>query len=481
MATLPFSYATLAQTRQVLANRLYDSNMVFWTSAELTLYIQEALSTWNALTQYWRGDFVFPLSSETSEGWGEGGWGEGGWGGGNTGSTSWYDLTQQANTLRPYTVTDQALYTLMEYQLLEPATGVRWTGTSMFTINDLINAVQRRRDEMLSVTGCTIALSTQLATPGVVRNYLTDSVLDVRRIAYFPNPASPTDSAAVPSVLWPEDAWSFQAFENGYSTAPPGTPNYYALSTQPPLSFDTDLGPNRASAYELLTVNAGPALSTAAATILNIPTDYAWVLKWGALADLLSKESEAKDETRAAYCNQRYQQGLKLLMNSPALLQFRINNVPLWIDSVRAADEYQTDWEAQTPGAPQNVFVAGLNLIAISPSPDTNIYSAMATVVMNAPLPVNDTDPVQISRDVYDVIIDYSQHLALFKCGGAEFTQTKELYNRMVRMAATINAKLEEMGCFQQEIYGLSQREELMNPRLTKSVKAGLPGGSDNE
>lgn len=474
--SLPFSYTNLATARQQIANRLYDPGMVFWTSAELTLYIQEALQTFNAFSQYWRNDFVFNIGT-TAAGYGEGGYGDGGYGGGSTGSATWYDLTQVENTLRPYTVTDVNLYTIMEYHLLEPPTGATWTGTSMFTINDLLNAVQRRRDEILTTTGCTIVQSMIPTTPGQTRNYLNDIILDVRRIAWFPKKINQNDPA-VPSVMWPEDIWSFQAFENSYTTLPQGVPQSYALSAQPPLSFDVDVTPQQASQYELLTVNAGGALTTASPTLINIPTDFTWVLKWGALADLFSKESEAKDETRAAYCNKRYQQGLKLLSMSPAILQFRINNIPLWIDAVRAADEYQTDWQALTPAIPTNAFVAGLNLIGLSPQPDST-YSATATVVQNAPIPVADGDFVQVARGDYDAVIDYAQHLALLKNGGAEFTETYELYARFVRQTALINDKLTEMACFQDEIFGSSQREETMNPRLTKTAVDGSQGGQN--
>lgn len=488
---LPFSYATLAQALSQLAQRLYDPNFVFWTQAELTLYLQESLQTFNALAQYWRGDFQFNIPIDGA-GYNEGGYNDGGYGGGSIGSTTWFDLTQVQNTLRPFTVNDYNIYTIIEYHLLEPPSGGAWSGTSQFTINDLINAVQRRRDEILTTTGCTVEQSMIPAVPGQVRNYINDYTLDVRRIAWFPtqvpengygegvyNENGYSGYGGFPNVLWPEDMWSFQAFENGYTTISQGTPQYYALSTQPPLSFDTDVAPQQPGQYELLTVDAGTALTTASPTIIPIPNDFIWVLKWGALADLLSREAEAKDEYRASYANHRYQQGMKLLAMAPAILQMRVNNIPIWIDAVRSADEYHTDWQAQNPGVPENVFVAGLNLIAFSPAPNDTGYSAKVTVVQNAPLPSAPGDFIQVSRGDYDAILDYAVHLAMFKCGGAEFEETKELYNRFVKQCALNNAKLNEQGLFEEEIYGLSNREEKHNPRLVKSYSIGDDGGQD--
>src|SRR5437660_9689824 len=41
-----------------LANRLADPNLLFWTTAELKLYLIEALRTWNALTEIWISSFA---------------------------------------------------------------------------------------------------------------------------------------------------------------------------------------------------------------------------------------------------------------------------------------------------------------------------------------------------------------------------------------------------------------------------------------
>jgi len=157
---------TLSTALQELANRLYDPTQQFWSQAELILYIQEAFRTWNALASYWRGDFTF----QSQQG------------------VTFYDITNQTtapNTLRPHTVTDQYLYNLIEYHLLEPAVGAGpWTGSAQFSIDDILNAVQRRQNEILSVTGCSVTESQTAATPD--RVYMPNTTLDIRRVAYIP-------------------------------------------------------------------------------------------------------------------------------------------------------------------------------------------------------------------------------------------------------------------------------------------------------
>ena len=465
MATqaLPYAYVNLATARQQLANRLFDPTQTFWSPTELTQIIQESLRTWNALTAMWRGDFLFP----TVQG------------------TTWYDLALLANSLRPYSVTDSVLYQSILFHLLEPPTG---PVSLQLTTDDLVNAVQRRRDEILSVTSCT---QTRRLVPAVNgRITLPDSVLDVRRMAYMPAfvPRGGYGSGYYGQglygksphnfiegyVMWQEDIWALQSFQYQYTQNPPGKPSTYIMSTEPPLSFDTERAPDTAGQYELLTVEAGGTLSFTVPSTFTIPDDWTHVIKWGALADLFGRQSNAADPLRQAYCENRYKMGLALLAKAPALLQMRIGNVTLQVDAVRSADLYNTNWQAEPQDQPADALYSGLNLVALSPTPDGPAvpYSLTATVVENAPVPVADDDPVQMSRDAYDAILSYSVHLAMFKCGGAEFTATIPLFEQFLKMAGVYGAKLQECAEFTKPIYDLANLERNMNPVLAPEAAA---------
>lgn len=439
-----YTYTTLGATRQELANRLYDPAQIFWAPAELNLYITESLRVWNALTAFWRSDFTFP----------------------SVANQTWYNIPTLVNTLRPLTVTDRDLYAIIQYHLLEAVAWNPWTGGSLqFTAADILNAVQRRRDEILSITGCTI---TQRLVPAIAgRTQLTDTVIDVRRMAYIPSTLFPTQVA---STMWPEDTWAEQSFNRGYTSAIAGTPFAYLLSAQPPISFDTDVPPAYAGNYDLLTIEAGAALTVGTPTTMPIPNDWMDIIKWGALADLLSRESNAKDIPRAQYCESRYRLGLAALSAAPALLAMRINNVPMQIDAVRGADLYNTGWQGATPTTPQTALHAGLNKLALSPIADVSTYTLTATVVQNAPLPTLDADPVQVARDDLDSILDYAQHIAAFKQGGEEFNRTTPLLQRFLKMAGTYNSKLRELGEYQTMMADLSQREKDMAPLMDTEV-----------
>lgn len=439
--TCPF---TLGDADAALAARLYDTSGQFWPQSERFACIRETLRTWNALTGYWRADFTFPANV----------------------SSPWYDLTQVANTLRPLTVTDAELLLRMEQDLLEPATSaypLLWAGSAQFAIADLLGALGRRRDDLLGLTGCAIARSVVAAAPGRIQ--LPSTTAELRRVAFLPD----ANLGAVPSVVWQDDLWSLNAYAPGWTTDDPGIPDSYRQSTTPPRSFEVKPQPGIPASYELLTIDNGADLTTAAATVLGIPDDWTWVIKWGALADLLSRESNAKDTVRAKYCEVRYRQGIALLTAAPALLGMRVNNVPIRVDGMASADRYRTSWQGEDAGTPEVALVAGLNLVAMCPEPDDAATTFTATVVQNAPLPSVVGDCVTLPRDLFDVMLDYAQHLASFKMGGAEFLATLPLLERFMQAASYYNSKLAEQGEYMKTLYALSGRDAALLPRYSET------------
>src|SRR5262245_11332287 len=118
---MAYSDINLNKALADLGRRLYDTSSTFWTDAEKTQYLYEANRTFGALANFYREDFNWSTSI----------------------GTQWYDLTQVSGTLRPYTVTDLDLIEMIQYHLLEPATGFTWTGTLQFTANDVWQAIQR--------------------------------------------------------------------------------------------------------------------------------------------------------------------------------------------------------------------------------------------------------------------------------------------------------------------------------------------------
>ena len=102
------------------------------------------------------------------------------------------------------------------------------------------------------------------------------------------------------------------------------------------------------------------------ATLLNLPNNWGWLAKWGALADLLGRESETTDRQRADYCLKRYQQGLEDLKEANWLLLATIDNLPVDTPSVKDLDgSRQNGKTIRLHGLLSST--AGMDLIAACP------------------------------------------------------------------------------------------------------------------
>lgn len=434
------------QFRQQLASRLNDPNNKFWTDQENAFYLTEALQMWNSLTAVWLADFPF----QTQNG------------------VVWYSVPGLSGSPRVYTVTDAYAFTLMEYHLLEPPTGETWTGTPQFNISMLQNALQRRRDETIQIGNCNIAQLNPISTsPNQRRTVLPQNVMEVRRIRYVPA----TGSGLTPSTLWPEDGMSFQQFSPTYLQTI-GRPQSYAIVSAPPLAFDVNAAAQVPGTYDVLGLLQGPQFGLAADTLLSVPDDFSWVPKWGALGDLLGGESEATDPLRASYCQNRYNDGLKLISAQQWMVLGQLNGVATDAISLTEMDTFYPEWDSSSV-APPSIIMPGVDFVGISPPPGSSPVGVVLTLVQNAPIPANDAAAVQASPDVLDVLLDYAQHVAAFKQGGAEFTDTYPLLKNFVTAATKTNARLNEMGIFSDVLKEQSQRQTEMQPRFAESANAG--------
>lgn len=436
---MAYNYIQFGTAKQLLAQRLYDPTNIFWKDAELGIYLVEALRTWNCLTAQWSADYTFTVSPSTPE---------------------WISLNTSGSP-RQYTVQDSDLYTIIQYHLLEPVVGASpWTGTPQFSLTDLVQAYQNRQNEILQMTACNCEQLNPINLPPSNRRIsLADDVLDVRRTRYVP-----ASESVAPNVLWREDGAAWQYFSTAYRQTSQ-TPRNYSVSGQPPLSLDVDFPPNSVGILDILGIISGMPANVPSSVTLSIPNDWSWVLKWGMLADLLGKESESRDEMRMKYANARYNEGVKLMMTIPWLLGALQNNVPVAIEGVKEKDTYEAGWESN-PSARQAIVVAGTDFFAISPQPSGNVGIGL-NVVGNAPIPVADSDPVQVSRDVLDVILDYSFHLAVFKEGWDDVNNSMQLFDNFRQVASASSDHFNAEGPFRDVMQREGRREETTEPRFT--------------
>lgn len=483
-----YSWLNFVTARQQLGSRLADTGNVFWSDAEKGIYIKQALRQFNCLTFTWKTDFVFNSTS------------------------LWNSLALLSGSPRLRTLTDTSCYTQMEYMLLEPPTGGTWTGTSQFNISDFAQALQRRRDEMLQVSNCNQSLMKAIPlTPNTIRTNLPDTVIDVARVRYLPLQATTTGTAASgdsivpvgsvvgisagqlvtgtglayptmvvavgsasiaisqpatgavsgnlqffsPSTLYRDDTVAQEFYEAPLYQLDPGTPNTFSLSSEPPLAWNVDIAPSQSGEYEAVVLTSGTAFAPPTDTLINIPDDFSWALQYGAMADLLGRESEATDRERSAYCLKRYQDGLMLLLKTPWIMLGKVNNEAVSTDSIYAMDRYDPEWDSNPGSFGPVIVTGGIDFLAAPVGAGIGV-----TVLGNAPVPVVDGDFVQVSRSDWDIVLDLAQVFATFKQGGQEFKDALELEARAIQACAAENSRIRSLGCFSDILIQRGQQQD---------------------
>lgn len=412
----PYSHTTWADLKTALSLRLHDSSKVYWTDAELGLYLTEALRTWNASTGFWRDKGVITLSA----------------------NTPFYDLASiplrnadDNAALVNYIVTDTDLITQIQHHFLEPATGTTWTGSEQFTLADCSRAIQRRRNQFIADTGCVVTRTTGIATnPNSNHVFLSDGTVAVRRLAF-------TSASGVTYPLVPTDILSQRNYDSTQLFTP-GIPYTYSSASARPVELILTPFPEPGT-LDLVGVQSGVNLTAGATTILGVPDDFAPFVKWGAMADLLSKDGPARDAVRSGYCERRYQLGVLLARHSPVVVNAEINGVPLDTDSLTNMDAFNKSWQSTT-GTP-TAIASVRTLVALSPCPN-GVYSALFDVVCKAPIPATDSNFVQIGREQIGPILDYAEHLAAFKMAGEEFKATFKGADNFFTAAVAYNERL---------------------------------------
>jgi hypothetical protein len=403
-----YSAFTLADAWGDLGGRLYDPDHVRWTTDELTIYVQQALRTFNALTNHFRSEATFQTATPEA----------------------FYDLPTVLPSLRAQNFTVLEAVNQICYQLLEPVPNAGlWVGTQQYSVPDILSALQQARDDFLFETG--IVQTRRLidvASPATTgRIALPEAIANLRRLAWK------TDDGII-TLLRRDDQWGLTNYQPNWQTVSAAPPKIYSVSTQPPLVVQLAPPTSVGATLDLVSVDQGEEVSLSiAGQSLGVPNDWAWVVIFGALSQLLQRDGLAQDAARADYFQQRFEHGLKMARTAAVVLSARVNDVQCNLGALADADAYTPSWQL-VPSIPARVLTAGHTVIALNPPPGVPTgggnFTILLQLVRNAPVPTLPADPLQIGGDLVNDILDYAQHLAISKEGAFQIQLADSLLKR---------------------------------------------------
>lgn len=437
---MPYEQMIFSQARGRVAALLGDPNLVFFSPAEVTRALWEAFRTWNSAAQYWRarGSFV-TASDDTFIDLGP-----------KVQSGSQFYLQR---TVQDSDIVASVCDALMEAQ---PVFG-SWAGTDKFTMSDVLSAIEDAANEFLVRSSCVVHHVTQAETipPPVGRVVLDDeNISDIRRLDWKDTPTEAYRQ------LWRTDEWALNSTRRLWSTDATD-PESYAITSTPQLSVQLAPVPLNGGELDMLVVKNNADL-TGLGVVVDVPNDFAWAVKWGALARLLNQDGQVRDPERAAYCQQRFDEAVAIATGSAAsVLQLEVNGVPLPVESIFDLDSTRPGWR-NAGGQPDQVGLCGLNMLALAPRAD-GVYAITCDVVTNAPLPT-DIEYVDIGKEFIDPVLNYAQHVLSFKMGGPEFAATGRYLQELYDAAMSYNAKLRANGQFYDVTQARATREKVERP-----------------
>lgn len=205
-----------------------------------------------------------------------------------------------------WNVTDQQVLALCQAATLETIdNGATWA-SGMWTQAEIVGYLNDIQRDFLSKTGITRAVSyfTGLANTSVYN--LPANLIDLRRLAWREGTQGTNYVELARADTWEMD--------NGQGTWPiqaASVPSMYLTDQQPSLAVRVNPPPGDVGEAEMTFTSLGTDCD-GTGIALSVPDDWTPYLWMGVLAKMFSKDGEANDPDRAAYCWSRYQEGIDL-------------------------------------------------------------------------------------------------------------------------------------------------------------------------
>lgn len=397
----------VADLKILLAKQLGDPNMVYWTSGNLDLIINESLLTFGSISQYWKDQVLIEPST----------------------TQQFYDLLASADIT---TGADKIAISLV-YQDI-----INWLDA------DLINYLQiTTQDEVIKLISNAIN-DFQSNTKLVLKRARFNIIID-ENISITPDVLDIAKAYYIDSLgrYWglKNAAESRVSLYNRDLTITPDRPQFYSIDNLSLQIVDLFPKPNENGFLELIYVQGTSESETNASSCI-IPNNFVPYLKYRILADIWAKDGISNDPYRAAYAEKRWQEGLAVGTGYSSIINTKLNGLNKVLGSLDDFDAYRYNWynDIETGTKKVNaVALTGYNILAINRKPIFDV-SLLLQVISNAP--INQAE-IDLRSDFIPYLLDYAIHLASIKDGVAAIQKTTTYLTNFVQNSVEFNQYLQ--------------------------------------
>jgi hypothetical protein len=130
-------------------------------------------------------------------------------------------------------------------------------------------------------------------------------------------------------------------------------------------------------------------------------------------------------------------------------MRVSFNDHPLSPTTLRDLDLGRRNWEGETtasgsdvPTEPKMWAPAGLQLIAIWPADAVGNNTLLCDGVSATPILTMDSQKIDIGTEEVESLLNYCEHLAMFKQGGEEFSESQDEFQSVLANAGERNGLL---------------------------------------
>ena len=380
-----YTHTTRADAVAAISQRLGDPTGNHWTPPQVRVALVDALRMLNVLTGHDRARGTF----QTTEG------------------EPLYLLPTtlqdgSGDYLRAQTVADTTLVDEVKYLLAET------TATDQFSSAQIVTALQRSRDELLSASTVVVGRTTIAVDPsgnGLVD--LPETVIAVRRAVWI-------GADGRYSSLFIDDDQSGSIIGRQFTSR--GRPSTWSVAATAPNTLRLNPPPSAAGTLELIVVSAGAVFDTtgAASTPVGVPDDLAWVLKMMTTRQLLG-DDESYDAARMAAVGQLADMGMEVARNLVVTMNVELAGYPVVPAAISKTDSFRDGWQGRKRGAPALLSIVGPDAVMVTPIPDAGPYAVTMDVVRRMRVPATDADHLQVGREHLDIVYGIAQALLLLK------------------------------------------------------------------